>query len=239
MEQLTERIYYLPHSPETDRPTLGYVRGDRRCLMLDGGNSPAHAAVFLSGLAALGLPGPDAVAVTHRHWDHTFGLCGVDAPVIAGRATAGYLRRYAAISWGEAGLAEYMEADGLREFSEPHLRLEYPDPAAIRLRQADAAFEGTLELDLGGCMAVLRTVPSPHCGDCVMAWLPSERTVFLGDAWCTKLVRGDWVEDREGLAALWRLLEPLDFRWALTGHDRPRTKDELAQDFRHRMEEAV
>lgn len=237
MIQLTERLFYLPHMPETDRPTLGFLRGDRRCLMLDGGNSPAHAGQFLRELAALGLPGPDAVAVTHRHWDHTFGMNDLNVPVITGQATAEYLRRYSEISWGEAGLLEYMEADGLREFSEPHLRLEYPDPAAIRVRRADVSFGGTLELDLGGCGAVLRTIPSPHCEDCVMMWLPSERAVFLGDAWCLKLVRDDWVEDRKGLAALWRVLEPLDFQWALTGHDEPRTKEWMAADFRRRMEE--
>jgi glyoxylase-like metal-dependent hydrolase (beta-lactamase superfamily II) len=235
VEQLTERLYYLPHTPETDRPTLGYVRGDRRSLLLDGGNSPAHTGGFLRELAARGLPKPTAAAVTHRHWDHTFGLGAVDAPVIAGQATAEYLRRYGAIAWGEAGLAAYMEADGLREFSEPHLRLEYPDPAAITLRPADISFDGTLELDLGGCRAVLRTVPSPHCDDCVLAWLPEERAVFLGDAWCLRLVRGDWVEDRAGLAALWAVLEPLDFQWVLTGHDHPQSKEWLAEDFRRRM----
>lgn len=235
MEQLTRRVFYLPHAPETDRPTLGYLRGDRLALMVDAGNSPAHAGQFLEELRRLDQPLPDDVALTHRHWDHCFGLCAVDAPALAGRATARYLQQFAAISWGEAGLLAYMEADGLREFSEPHLRLEYPDPAAIRIRQADIAFEGVMELDLGGCRCVLRTIPSPHCEDCVLMWAPEEGVVFLGDACCKKLIRGVWTDDPAGAAALYAVLEPLSFDVAVVGHDAPQPRETLLRDLRQQM----
>jgi len=240
MNRLSNRLFYLPPVPETDRPMLACLQGSRRTLLLDGGNSPAHLRGFLSELSAAGVPAPDWAMATHRHWDHTFGLSALPkgVPVIAGAATAAYLRRYAAIQWGEAGLVSYMEDDGLREFSEPHLRLEYPDPSAIRLRAADVSFQGTLELDLGDRRAVLMTVPSPHCDDAVIAFLPEERAVFLGDAWCTKLVKGEWVEDLAGLRGLWEVLEPLDFDTALVGHDVPQTKSALAADYRVRLTSA-
>ncbi len=237
MDRLSNRLYYLPPVPETDRPALACLWGSRRTLLLDGGTSPAHLGAFLAELSAAGVPTPDWAMVTHRHWDHTFGLCALPegVPVIAGEATAAYLRRYASIQWDEAGLASYLEADGLREFSEPHLRLEYPDPSVIRLRTADISFQGTLELDLGDCHASLMTVPSPHCDDAVIAYLPEERAVFLGDAWCTKLVKGEWVEDLDGLQGLWAALEPLDFDTAIVGHDVPQTKAALAADYRARV----
>lgn len=237
MNRLSNRLFYLPPVPETDRPALACLQGSRRTLLLDGGNSPAHLRGFLGELSAAGVPAPDWAMVTHRHWDHTFGLRALpeNVPVIAGDATAAYLRRYASIQWGEPGLVAYMEADGLREFSEPHLRLEYPDPSAIRLRTVDVSFRGALELDLGDRRAVLMTVPSPHCDDAVIAFLPEERAVFLGDAWCTKLVKGEWVEDLEGLRGLWAALEPLDFDTAIVGHDTPQTKAALAKDYQARM----
>ena len=71
MKQLTRRVWYLPHSPASDRPALGYIRGDRRALMVDAGNSPAHVRQFLRSLEAEGLPAPDLAVLTHRHWDHT------------------------------------------------------------------------------------------------------------------------------------------------------------------------
>ena len=234
MKQLTPRVWYLPHSPASDRPALGYIQGDHRALMVDAGNSPAHVRQFLRSLEAEGLPAPDFVALTHRHWDHTFGLAALPIPAIAGAATARYLERFSAISWGEAGLQAYMELDGLREFSEPHLRLEYPDPAAIRLRPADMAFTDALEVELGGCRCLLRTIPSPHCDDCVLLHVPSEGVVFLGDGCCLRLVRGEWVEDPAGTAALLAVLETLAFDVAVVGHDVPVSRAALLADLRSR-----
>ena len=51
LHQLTNRIWYTEHDSATDRPTLGYIMGDRRSVMLDAGNSGAHAELFL-GLSA-------------------------------------------------------------------------------------------------------------------------------------------------------------------------------------------
>ena len=234
MKQLTRRVWYLPHTRSSDRPTLGYIRGDRRALMVDAGNSPAHVRQFLRALEAEGLPAPDLVALTHRHWDHTFGLTALAVPAVAGAATARYLDRFSSIQWSEAGLQEYMALDGLREFSEPHLRLEYPDPAAIRLRPADMAFPDTLEVELGGCRCLLRTIPSPHCDDCVLIHVPSEGVVFLGDGCCLRLVRGEWVEDPAGTAALLAVLETLAFTVAVVGHDAPISREALLADLRSR-----
>ncbi|MDY3281901.1 MBL fold metallo-hydrolase [Dysosmobacter sp.] len=234
MKQLTRRVWYLPHSPASDRPALGYIRGDRRALMVDAGNSPAHVRQFLRSLEAEGLPAPDLTVLTHRHWDHTFGLAALPIPAVAGAATARYLERFSAIRWGEAGLQEYIDLDGLREFSEPHLRLEYPDPATIRLRPADMAFTDTLEVELGGCRCLLRTIPSPHCDDCVLVHVPSEGVIFPGDSCCLHLVRGDWVEDPAGTAALLAVLETLSFDVAVVGHDDPVSREALLADLRSR-----
>ena len=102
MKQLTHRVWYLPHAPETDRPALGYIQGDRQALMVDAGNSPAHVRQFLRALETKGLPAPDLAALTHRHWDHTFGLAALPVPAIAGAAPARYLERFSTIQWGEA-----------------------------------------------------------------------------------------------------------------------------------------
>ena len=237
MKQLTRRVWYLPHSPASDRPALGYIQGDDRALMVDAGNSPAHVQQFLRSLEAEGLPRPDLVALTHRHWDHTFGLAALPIPAIAGAATARHLERFSAIQWGETGLQEYMELDGLREFSEPHLRLEYPAPAAIRLRPAEITFTDTLELELGSCRCLLRAIPSPHCEDCVLIHVPSEGVIFPGDACCLRLLRGEWVEDPAGTAALLSLLETLPFDTAVVGHDAPVSRAALLADLRRRLEE--
>jgi len=79
MQQLTERIFFMKNQEETDRPVLGYVRGDCGSLMVDAGNSPAHVARFRAGMHERGLADPDWVSITHWHWDHCYGLCAFEA----------------------------------------------------------------------------------------------------------------------------------------------------------------
>ena len=47
LKQLTEHIRYLPACEQGDRPALAYILGQNRALMVDAGNSPAHARLFL------------------------------------------------------------------------------------------------------------------------------------------------------------------------------------------------
>lgn len=46
LHQLTNRVWYTENDSTTDRPTLGYIMGDRRSVMLDAGNSGAHGNCF-------------------------------------------------------------------------------------------------------------------------------------------------------------------------------------------------
>lgn len=74
LEQLTDRIFYYPHQPETDRPMLAYINGSRISLAIDAGNSAAHVDGFYGAFEAAGLKLPDMTVITHWHWDHTFGM---------------------------------------------------------------------------------------------------------------------------------------------------------------------
>jgi glyoxylase-like metal-dependent hydrolase (beta-lactamase superfamily II) len=103
MQQLTERIFFMKNQEETDRPVLGYVRGDCGSLMVDAGNSPAHVARFRAGLNERGLADPDWVSITHWHWDHCYGLCAFAASHDQSRDhAADQVMDHAAAASGEA-----------------------------------------------------------------------------------------------------------------------------------------
>ena len=59
MLKVTDRIYYLPHNEETDRPILGYIKGDKFSLMVDSGNSKKHVDLFIDELSSLEMPYPN------------------------------------------------------------------------------------------------------------------------------------------------------------------------------------
>jgi glyoxylase-like metal-dependent hydrolase (beta-lactamase superfamily II) len=235
MRAITKRAFYLPHSTKTDRPALGYIRGDRAALMVDAGNSPAHVRLFLDELHAQGLPVPRFVALTHRHWDHTFGLCALDAVALAGRETVEHLRQAADISWNAHTLAVYLDREEIREFSEEHIRLEYPDLSTICIRVPEIGFSGETEVELGNCHCLLKQIPSPHSEDSVAVFVPEERVLFLGDAACEACAHGTWTDQPALLEQLLHAIEPLDFTVCVTGHSLPATRAELFAGFRERL----
>lgn len=73
LKRLTDRIYYLEHESETDRPMLAYIRGDKWSLAIDAGYSSSHVADFYRAIEAEHLKKPDFTVITHWHYDHTFG----------------------------------------------------------------------------------------------------------------------------------------------------------------------
>lgn len=182
MERICDRVYYLPHDEQGDRPALGYVRGDRFTLMVDAGNSPAHVAVFQARLAAEGLPTPDFVALTHWHWDHVFGAHALPCPLIACSQTNGYLAEMRKWAWTDEAMAARLETGEDTEFCDLTIREVYPDRTNIVIREADIIFEDTLTLDLGGITCLLRRIDNPHSADSVLVHIPQEGVVFLGDA---------------------------------------------------------
>ena len=82
LEQLTQHVFFLPHDAATDRPVLGYVQGQNYAVAIDAGNSRQHVLKFYTALGAAGLPLPSLTAITHWHWDHTFGMHAVEGKTV-------------------------------------------------------------------------------------------------------------------------------------------------------------
>ena len=49
LTKLTNRIYFLEHEPEVDRPMLAYIKGDKLSLAIDAGYSSSHVQDFYNG----------------------------------------------------------------------------------------------------------------------------------------------------------------------------------------------
>lgn len=227
MQQISERVWMLPHDDHGDRPVLGYVRGDRYALMIDAGNSAAHAAAFYEGLAAAGLPRPDFVALTHWHWDHSFGLAAVDCPAIAQALTNLYLRDVMGWAWTDEAMARRLETGEDNEFCDRSIREEYADRGEISIRLADITFADTLTLDLGGVACQMLHIDAPHTADSVILHLPGEGVLFLGDADCEGHHHGRESLYRPKLCRLHDFLSRLQFATCVPGHGAPCGKDAL------------
>lgn len=227
MRKITERCFYMSGDHATDRPSLGYVRGDRFSLVVDGGNSPAHWQVMAASLTEAGLPAPDWCAVTHSHWDHVYGLCAMDAQVIACRGTEAQLCRMQTWRWDGQSMHRRLDTGEDILFCHENILKEYADPQTIRVRTADIVFDDRLTLDLGGVHAELLRLPNSHAADSTVVLIPEERVVFLGDITYHDLhhVPECWHLRRR--AQLLEALSGLDFAWAVPGHQEVKSRGAL------------
>lgn len=180
LQKLTDHVYWMPPA-EPDRPSLCAVVGERYTLMLDAASSDAHARLFLDQLAKNGIPAPRLVALTHWHWDHVFGAAEIGTPLIAHRLTAQELAIQAAYEWTDEALDQRVAAGKEIAFCADNIKLELPAPRSIRIALPDILFDDALDIDLGGVTCLLRHVGGDHAADSVVAYIPEDRLLFLGD----------------------------------------------------------
>ncbi len=103
LKQLTKNIHYLPFG-DNDRPTLAAISGSRYTLIVDSGNTPNHATLFLSLLSEYSLSPIRYVVLTHWHWDHSFGLSTMNYISKAHRLTAKNLLELSQLEWNDSAL---------------------------------------------------------------------------------------------------------------------------------------
>ena len=246
-KKLTNHIYVHPHDGYTDRPNIGLIVGEKYSLLYDAGNSAANVALLKSELAEQGLPEPDFVAVSHWHWDHTFGMHAWQVPTIAGRKTNEYLKRVKQWKWDDNSMEARVEKKEDIVFCNEMIKREYPDRSQIKVTTADIVFDERMTIDLGGgIVCELIHAKGPHSEDAVICYVPSDKFVFLGDSNGKDLYGKPWefdIEhedemvqnmnkipyDRELVDEYVKLLDTLTFTTCVGGHADPISRKDLFQ----------
>ncbi len=228
LNMLTPYVYYTEHDSTTDRPCLGYVKGERYALMLDAGNSASHVKQFYQAVQEQGFVLPTFCAITHSHWDHTFGMAATGIACIASIQTQQKLEQMATWKWAECDMQNRLQTGEESPFCDTHIRLEYPDRTEIQVKPADIVFENRLSLDLGGIWAEIFHVISPHTADSVVILV--DDVLFLGDSYCSVPVGDDWIYDKRLLRLYIQALKDIDFAQCIKGHHPPQTKAALLQE---------
>lgn len=241
-QKITNHIHMRKFQHHTDRPNIGYIRGERGVLLFDAGNSGGNVEQLKRELNDAGLPLPNYLALSHWHWDHSYGAAFWGCPIIAGRETDAWLRRMHQWTWDDEAMARRVETGEDIAFCCDMIRREYPDRSMIQVVPADLVFDGRLTIDLGGVTAELIHCRGPHSSDSVLCYVPEDRFVFLGDSNCKDLYGLSWncdieVEgsfsaatealayDPEKVRDYLALLESLDFTHCVSGHSEIKTRE--------------
>lgn len=181
LHQLTPHVHWLPADSTTDRPILGVVSGRHSTLIVDAGNSMAHANLLLAEMARLGLAPPSYVVLTHSHWDHVFGLPAFAALSIATQETKQIVAEMVTLDWSDAALDERVAAGTEIEFCRDMIKVELPDRRDLSLKAPEIAFAGEIEIDLGQVTCRIAHVGGDHASDSAIVYVPEDKVFFLGD----------------------------------------------------------
>jgi glyoxylase-like metal-dependent hydrolase (beta-lactamase superfamily II) len=179
--RIAPHVYWLSPDSTTDRPVLGVVHGTRGRLVVDAGNSPAHAELLLREIAQAGIAPPTFVALTHWHWDHVFGTSMLDLPTLAHAETQRVVSEMAHLDWSDVALDWRVETGVEIAFCRDMIKAELPDRTGLTLRPPEIAFAEQMTLDLGGVTCQIVHVGGDHAADSTIIYAPDDRIVFLGD----------------------------------------------------------
>ena len=247
--KFSDRIYIQPPEHYTDRPNVGLIIGDKYTLMFEAGNSSDNVQLLKIRLEEQGLPQPDFVAVSHWHWDHSFGMHAWGVPTIAGNKTNEYLKKVSQWLWDDNSMANRVEKGEDIVFCNEMIKREFADRSKINVVPADIVFTDKMTIDLGGIECQLIHCAGPHADDSVLCYIPSEKFVFLGDSNGKDLYGQPWHFDIEHeddfldetakipyddqlVKEYLALLDTLDFDKCIGGHADIMTKEELYNIFK-------
>ena len=192
LNQITEHVYWFPPNNATDRPTLGAIVGKTGTLVIDAGNSPAHANLFLAELAKNKIPSPKYLILTHWHWDHLFGIDAFNALIFASQRTKRAVEKMAGWDWSDTALDKRVEAGVEIEFCRDMIKKEMPDRTSLHLKIPDITFANQIDIDLGDIICQIAHVGGDHAEDSVVVYIPQDNILFLSDCLYPDLYHGAW-----------------------------------------------
>ena len=231
-QQVSPHVYWLSPDPSTDRPILGVISGKRGSLIVDAGNSSAHAQVLLEQIYSHDLPAPAYLFLTHWHWDHVFGAARFAVPTFAHHETARIVERMSHFDWSDTALDQRVR-DGLEiEFCRDMIKAELPNRASLVIQPPEIAFDLQVTIDLGDIPCQLIHVGGDHSHDSTVAYVPEDRVMFLGDCIYDDLHHGPRrLTTRKLLPLYERLLSYQADYYLPSHHTEPLTRQALADEY--------
>ena len=231
LQRLTERIFYIPDEPDTDRPILAGILGTDHLLMIDAGSSPDHAEIFLDLIGEATGRYPDLVALTHWHWDHTFGLSGISAPAIGHRNIAKNLSCLQHLDWDDESLSQRVRSGKEIAFCADMIRKEYGLDRDIQIQLPAILFDESLTINPGGVACELHWMPTDHSDDAVVIYVKEDKVLFLGDALGPNLYASKPYYSAPKVIEMFGFIKGFAVDWFVESHSAPgRNKDFWAEN---------
>ncbi|WP_442600098.1 MBL fold metallo-hydrolase [Neobacillus sp. D3-1R] len=231
LNRIGESFWYLTPVSETDRPILGMVVGNDLTLMIDAGNSEAHAQLFLEKIAEQNISKPDLVVLTHWHWDHIFGLSALkNALSISSVDTKEEMLKLSTYEWTDEALDQRVQEGTEIEFCASCIKKEYGDQRNIHIALPKITFKQRMEINLGGVTCILKHVGGDHAPDSIVIYIKEEKILFLADCIYADIFSPKRNYTKKRTLELIKQLEEFDAETYILSHWKAITKEEFLQE---------
>lgn len=219
-----------------DRPALGLVIEDKYSLIIDGGNSKAHAESFLKEAKKLATSEIKYLVITHWHWDHIVGESYMNLINIVNGITNEKLDGLRDLKWTNSAIEERVKTGEEIEFCLEHIKIEHPnDDREILIPTGDIIYDEFLKIDLGGVKVFIEHISSDHSNDnsIVLIEEPSKTTAFVGDSLYLDMYNGNWSYSKDKFIPLLIELECYEANYYVPSHHEIYTKESFDKYVNH------
>lgn len=232
IKRINERFWYQTPVSLTDRPIIAAVVGDERTLMIDAGNSEAHAKSFLSELQIRKLRAPSLLVITHWHWDHIFGMSALDMPSISTSETKREIKKLLSYSWSDQALEDRVK-NGLEiEFCAAAIKEEFGQQRNIKIQLPTISFEGEMTIELGGVTCLVKHVGGDHSADSLIIYIKEEKILFLADCVYADIFAPATNYTIKNVVTLLDIIETFDAEFYVLSHEEVKTKKEFDEEIK-------
>lgn len=173
LQKISDHVWaYADVSPMTPSKSFGanagVVVGSKAAMVVDTLTTAKEGKQLLADVRQVTKLPILWVANTHYHLDHAWGNCVFvdEGARIIGASPAPKL------------LAERGDF-GLRHADQ--YGLTQAEVEGTTLAPATVSFNGVMNIDLGGVVVELRSLPHGHCPDNLVVWVADDKTLFSGD----------------------------------------------------------
>jgi glyoxylase-like metal-dependent hydrolase (beta-lactamase superfamily II) len=236
LTQLAENVWLWPHSSglRAVQSCVGVIIGQNETVLVDAGNSPQLARRIKDELKRRGFPPVSHIIFTHHHWDHAYGACEFQVPVIAHTLCKTILAEEAQKPWGVEYLRQQIKSNPRLGPSYKARERAIRDWDSFRIILPAIVFESTLKLKVGQFSLELEHVGGGHAEDSIVVKIPQAQIMFLGDCYYPPPLHLRTSESKPSMAMLAKL-QSQEYTLYVEGHEKPLTRTKLLDMLEQRV----
>jgi glyoxylase-like metal-dependent hydrolase (beta-lactamase superfamily II) len=230
LTQLTGQVWLWPHNPSYTavQSSVGVIHCGTETVLVDAGNGPGLARRIKRALSQHGFPLLSRIIYTHHHWDHTYGACEFQVPVVAHAKCKSILTEAAKKPWSAAYLRQQIESNPELRASYTALERAVRDWKAFHIVVPETVFERSLSLQCGRVRLELEHVGGRHAEDSIVVKVPEAGVMFLGDCYYPPPLHLQTSEPKISMSML-EALESEAYSLYVGGHAKPITREDLCR----------